>query len=170
MQRITITILFTCSQLMATSDKNDSIVNYVEQHGSQLAPSYSEVVCTDFVIKVLKHFTGVDKKMYSKVQIITPEPFKKLMKNKSEVPNGVCYALNSSGKGRYIPMEQAKRGDFVQFWNSFIGFNYSGHCGILDHIDYENKMIYMYSSHPQTDGFGLHVFDWPDYVVFARLY
>jgi hypothetical protein len=164
-------ILLSCVwlNLSAQSNSNDDVINYVEKHGAGLAPSYHQVVCTDFLIKVLKKFIPIDKRDYQRIQIITSQSINELIKAKSEVPNGVCYALNSSGKGKYVTLQEAKAGDFVQFWKGFLGFYTWGHCGVLDHIDHENHKIYMYSSHPQTDGFGLHVFDLPDYIVFARL-
>lgn len=158
-----------CCPFLAGASQNDSIVSYVKKHGPRLAPSYKEVVCTSFLVKVLEHFTKIDKTTYSRIQIITSQSINQLLEQKSEVPNGVCYALTSRGLGSYVNIKEAQAGDFVQFWNSFLGFYSSGHCGILDRIDEEQGKIYMYSSHPQTDGFGLHVFDMPDYVVFARL-
>lgn len=169
MNRIYLAAIIMFCPIFIRASQNDSIISYVKKHGYTLAPSYKEVVCTNFLVKVLQHFTKVDKITYQRIQIITSKPISQLLEQKSEIPNGVCYALTSKGLGKYVTLEEAKSGDFVQFWNSFFGIYSSGHCGILDHIDYDQKKIYMYSSHPQTDGFGLHVFDMPDYVVFARL-
>ncbi|SHH22355.1 hypothetical protein SAMN04488109_3240 [Chryseolinea serpens] len=150
-------------------DKNKAIVAYLEANGKQIAPNYKDVVCTEFVIKVIDHFTPLTKTEMNDIRIITNDDLRELIDANAPVIKGVQTALTHRDKGIKIESgEDARPGDFVQFWNIYNGKEY-GHCGIVMAIS-PNKTLTVYSSHPSTQGYGKQCFLWPDKLFFARLH
>lgn len=147
-------------------NKNKKIIEYIETRGKALAPSYEEVVCTDYVINVLSNFYKVSKQEKRDIQIITNEDLNRLLERDADVMKGVCNALLKSDRGIAVSRAEVQQGDFVQFWNVF-GNSCYGHCGIVKSID--RQQITIYSSHPMTNGFGIHTFQFPDKACFVRL-
>ena len=150
--------------------RNKQVIDTVLKYGPTISPSYAGSVCTEFVIGVLEHFIVLNKE--DKTNIRINQPRKSIddvylqMENGSPFPKGVVYALTHNGKG--IPVQDKKAvlpGDFVQFWYP----RSWGHCGIVEHLDLENNRMYLYSSFPSTDGYGVQEFDIPDYCYFVRL-
>ncbi|MDH4473359.1 MAG: hypothetical protein QE487_12195 [Fluviicola sp.] len=173
------TILFlflSCVSLLhaQTNDsippKNKQIIDTVLRYGEAISPTYQEAVCTEFVIGVLKHFITLSKEDIVNININQPrksiEDVYLQMENGSPFPKGVVHALTHNGKGEAITnLNEVKPGDFVQFWYP----RSWGHCGIVEHIDLEHKVVYLYSSFPSTDGYGIQPFDMPEYCYFVRL-
>lgn len=154
--------------LQQVPEKNQQIIRFLEEKGAAIAPVYNDVVCTEFVIKVIEHFTGLTKADRTGIRIITNDDLTELVRKEATIIKGVCTALVSGGKGTIITKpEDVRPGDFVQFWNLYYG-SASGHCGIVLDIIPE-KNITLYSSHPMTSGYGKQTFLWPDKVFFARL-
>jgi hypothetical protein len=148
--------------------KNKLIVNYIEANGDRLAPTYQGTVCTEFVIQVIDAFNPLTKKEKKDVRIITDQPLNEMIDRDDAIIKGVYTALVSGGKGMAIlDPADVKPGDFVQFWNTVYGSSW-GHCGIVKEID-PFASITMYSSHPATNGYGIHTFQWPDKIYFVRL-
>ena len=58
-------------------------------------------------------------------------------------------------------------GDFVQFWNAYLGIPY-GHCGVVFAVE-PYKSLTIYLSLPVTGGYGKQKYLWPDHVFFVRL-
>ena len=150
--------------------KNQQIIDTVLRYGKSISPTYQEAVCTEFVIGVLKHFIPLSKQDIVNININQPrksiEDVYQQMENGSPYPKGVVHALTSNGKGEAITnLADVRAGDFVQFWY----YRSWGHCGIVEHIDIENKVLYLYSSFPSTDGYGIQPFDMPEYCYFVRL-
>ena len=54
-------------------DRNREIIAFVESKGDMLAPNYDDVVCTEFVIKVIDNFDQLTAKEKNKIRIITPD-------------------------------------------------------------------------------------------------
>lgn len=104
----------------------------------------------------------------NKIRIITHEDIPMLLARESPVIKGVHTSLIEAFKGEEITEPGAVRpGDFVQFWNTYLGTPY-GHCGVVFDVEpYES--ITIYSSHPVTGGYGKQKFLWPDQVFFVRL-
>jgi hypothetical protein len=146
--------------------RNQEVIQYIEIQGKALAPSYTEIVCTDYVINVLSHFYPLSKTEKKAIQIITNEDLYDLIINEKPIIKGIYTALIQGGKGTPIAEEDVQAGDFVQFWN-ILGNHCYGHCGIVKSID--EQMLTLYSSHPMTDGFGIHTFRFPDRAYFVRL-
>jgi hypothetical protein len=148
--------------------KNQRIINFIEANGKTIAPDYNDVVCTEFVIKVIDKFSPLTPDEKNGIRILTNDDLGDLIKSESPVIKGVQTALVSGGKGTEIKrIEDVKPGDFVQFWNLYQGKEF-GHCGIVLEIN-PNETLTLYSSHPLTNGFGRQVYLWPDNVYFVRL-
>lgn len=146
--------------------KNQEILQYIENQGKTLAPTYQEVVCTDYVINVLSNFYNLSPQEKRGIQIITEENLHDLIESDAAVIKGVYTALTVSGKGIPVTREQVLPGDFVQFWN-VMGTGCYGHCGVIKSI--EDQEITLYSSHPITNGFGVHTYRMPHKAYFVRL-
>ncbi len=133
-----------------------------------LRPLISKTVCTEFVIQVIEAFHPLTKKEKKDIRIITDQPLVDMIERDDAIIKGVYTSLVSGGKGAAVsdPID-VKPGDFVQFWNTVYGSSW-GHCGIVKAI-VPSESITMYSSHPITNGYGIHTFDWPDKIYFARL-
>lgn len=148
--------------------RNKQIIEFVEANGGALAPDYRQVVCTEFVIKVIENFVPLTTSEANKIRIITDEDIPTLLMKESPVIKGVHTSLIQANKGvEVIHPEDVKPGDFVQFWNSYLGIPY-GHCGVVFSVE-SYKAISIYSSHPVTGGYGKQKFLWPDQIFFVRL-
>jgi hypothetical protein len=149
-------------------ERNKQIIEFVEANGEVLAPDYKQVVCTEFVIRVIEKFRSLTTSEKNKIRIITDEDIPALVMNESPIIKGVHTSLIEAGKGiEVIQPEDVKPGDFVQFWNSYLGIQY-GHCGVVFSVE-PYKRIAIYSSHPATGGYGKQKFLWPDHIFFVRL-
>lgn len=149
-------------------EKNRKILTYVEANGKSVAPEYDQVVCTEFLIKVLDTFGPLTKQEKRDIRIITDANLNDLIDNDAPVIKGVQNALVKSGKG--IVIEDPSKvlpGDLVQFWDRFYGSPW-GHCGIVSQIE-PGETLTLHSSHPFTGGYGIQTFNWPDKVFFVRL-
>jgi hypothetical protein len=147
---------------------NKQIIDFVEANGRELAPNYDEVVCTEFVIKVIDKFQKLSNEEKDGIRIITTQDIGDLIINESSIVKGVQSALAKSDKGTEIlNNEDVQPGDFVQFWNIYQGKEY-GHCGVILSID-PNHSLTVYSSHPITAGYGKQKYLWPDKLFFVRL-
>lgn len=148
--------------------KNKRIIEYVEANGDLIAPTYQKAVCTEFVIQVIEAFNPLTKKERKDIRIITDRALNEMIKQDDDIIKGVYTALVSGGKGNAVSdPRDVQPGDFVQFWNTSYGWSW-GHCGIVKAIVLSESII-LYSSHPMTNGYGTHTFDWPDKIYFARL-
>lgn len=148
--------------------KNKRIIQFIETKGKEIAPTYKDVACTEFVIKVINNFDSLSVNEKNNIRIITNKELDSLIDNESPIVKGVQTALLNSNKGiRVDKIEDVKPGDFVQFWNLYQGKEY-GHCGVVFDID-PNKSITLYSSHPLTDGYGKQAYLWPDKLYAVRL-
>jgi len=149
---------------------NCQVLDTAMIYGRAISPSYESSVCTEFVIGVLGHFMELTSEDTINIRIDQPrENLKEVYKqieNGSPYPTGVVHALVSKGKGEAILDRNAVLpGDFVQFWYP----NSWGHCGIVSKIDVENKVLWLHSSYPSTEGYGVQPFHMPDYCHFVRL-
>jgi len=156
------------TSLQAIPEKNQQILRLIKRKGASFAPTYESAVCTEFLIKVIVPFTPLSKSEMNAIRILTKEPLSTLIEKDAPVIKGVQTALEKSGKGIRIDIvENVKPGDFVQFWNSWFGYPW-GHCGVVVSL-VPHKSITMYSSHPNTNGFGKQTFLWPEKTYFVRL-
>ena len=145
--------------------KNKNVLDYVKLKGWEISPTYPSAVCTELVIGVLNHFLNLDSLDKSRIRIITTDDVFQLIRDSSDVPKGVYYALIEKGVGiPILKLEDVKPGDFVQFW-----YESWGHCGIVESVDcIKNKMM-LHSSFPSTNGYGIQQFEIPSYCFFVRL-
>jgi hypothetical protein len=149
-------------------EKNKKILALVEARGKEIAPHYHDVVCTEFVIKVINEFDPLTKKEKKDIRIITDDNLNDLIDREAPVIKGVQTALINGGKGIIVDdPTKVLPGDFVQFWDTIYGIAY-GHCGIVSEID-PLKSLTLHSSHPFTGGYGIQKFPWPQKVFFVRL-
>jgi hypothetical protein len=149
---------------------NQQVLDTAIRYGRIISPTYESAVCTEFVIGILGHFIELTSEDTINIRIDQPRANLKevyqQMKNGSPYPTGVVHALVSKGKGiEVINFTQVFPGDFVQFWYP----NSWGHCGIVSKIDSENKVMWLHSSYPSTNGYGIQPFPIPDYCHFVRL-
>lgn len=156
--------------LSALPQWNQQVLDTAVQYGRVISPSYESAVCTEFVIGVLGHFMALTQQDTINIRIDQPRTSIKevyqQIENGSPYPKGVVYALTSSGKGVEITdRNEVLAGDFVQFWYP----NSWGHCGIVERIDVENKVLWLHSSYPSTSGYGIQPFHMPEYCHFVRL-
>ena len=175
MRFLLVIIVFGWSTLAsAQSDslplRNRQVIDTILRYGPSISPTYAEAVCTEFVIGVLKHFISLSKEDLTNIRINQPrkslEDVYTQMENGSPYPKGVYYALTHNGKGTPVTDKtHVLPGDFVQFWYP----RSWGHCGIVEHLDLENNVMYLYSSFPSTDGYGIQEFEIPEYCFFVRL-
>ena len=153
--------------LSALPEKNKQIIQFVENDGNKLAPTYDGTVCTEFVIKVIKQFSQLSSSEENIVRIITTKNLDSLIQTEDPVIKGVQTALITNLKGVEISSDEVQPGDFVQFWNTYRDTPY-GHCGIVFDVK-PTKTITVCSSHPLTRGYGKQEFLWPDKIYFVRL-
>ena len=148
--------------------KNKRIVELIETNGKEIAPTYQDVACTEFVIKVIDNFAPLTRGEKNDIRIITNNKLDSLINNESPIIRGVQTALLNGDKGiRIDKIEDLKPGDFVQFWNLYQDKEY-GHCGVVFDIN-PKTTITLYSSHPLTDGYGKQAYLWPDKLYAVRL-
>lgn len=149
---------------------NQQVLDTAIKYGRVISPSYESAVCTEFVIGVLGHFMPLTPEDTINIRIDQPradikEVYRQI-ENGSPYPKGVVHALVSKGKGIEIThINEVLAGDFVQFWYP----NSWGHCGIVERIDVENKVLWLHSSYPSTSGYGVQPFHMPEYCHFVRL-
>jgi hypothetical protein len=149
-------------------EKNQKLLAYIEANGRTVAPDYHEVVCTEFVIKVLDAFEPLTKQEKKDIRIITEDDLTELINADAAIIKGVQTALVKAGKGVVIDdPDKVLPGDLVQFWDTFYGGAW-GHCGVVSQIE-PNKTLTLHSSHPFTGGYGIQTFNWPEKVFFVRL-
>lgn len=149
---------------------NQKVLDTAITYGRIISPTYESSVCTEFVIGVLGHFMDLNSEDTVNIRIDQPRANLKevylQIKNDSPYPKGVVHALVLKGKGVEISdLYQVLPGDFVQFWYP----NSWGHCGIVAKIDVENKVLWLHSSYPSTEGYGVQPFHMPVYSRFVRL-
>jgi hypothetical protein len=160
---------FVEASLFEIPPRNKQVIAFIESDGSRIAPSYQEAVCTEFVIAVIGEFYTLTKQEKQAIRIITDDPVEELIEQDAPIVKGVQTALISGRKGKLITdLTQILPGDFVQFWNIPFGLSANGHCGIVKEIE-PRESITLYSSHPVTNGYGIHKFSWPDKAYFVRL-
>jgi len=165
--------LWGTSQKDSTTDPpllNCQVLDTVLIYGRTISPTYESAVCTEFVIGVLGHFIPLTSEDTINIRIDQPrESIKDIyrqMESGSPYPKGVVHALVSKGIGVEITdRNEVLPGDFVQFWYP----NSWGHCGIVAKIDVENKFLWLHSSYPSTEGYGVQPFHMPEYCHFVRL-
>lgn len=156
--------------LMRLPSLNQQVLDTAILYGRKISPTYEGAVCTEFVIGVLGHFMELTSADTVNIRIDQPRANLKeiyqQIQNGSPYPKGVVYALTENGRGIEITdRNQVLPGDFVQFWYP----NSWGHCGIVARIDVENKVLWLHSSYPSTEGYGIQPFHMPDYCHFVRL-
>lgn len=145
--------------------KNREILDFVRLRGREISPTYPSAVCTELVIGVLNNFLPLTTEDKSRIRIITKDDVFQLIRDSSDIPKGVYYALITKGSGiPILKIEDVKPGDFVQFW-----YDSWGHCGIVESIDCLTKKMSLHSSFPSTNGYGIQEFDIPNYCFFVRL-
>ncbi|MNK02221.1 hypothetical protein D3C87_200410 [compost metagenome] len=149
---------------------NQQVLDTAITYGRLISPSYESAVCTEFVIGVLGHFMELTPADTVNIRIDQPRANLKevyqQIQNGSPYPKGVVHALTENGKGIEITdRNRVLPGDFVQLWYP----NSWGHCGIVARIDVENKVLWLHSSYPSTEGYGIQPFHMPDYCHFVRL-
>lgn len=149
---------------------NQQVLDIATKYGKLISPTYESSVCTEFVIGVLGHFMDLTSEDTINIRIDQPrENLKEVyhqIESGSPYPTGVVHALVSKGKGiEILDRNQVLPGDFVQFWYP----NSWGHCGIVAKMDVENKVLWLHSSYPSTEGYGIQPFHMPEYTKFVRL-
>jgi hypothetical protein len=148
--------------------RNKQVIAFVEANGVNLAPDYQQVKCTDFVVRVIERFVALSEEERNQINIITNEDLNTLIENESAIIKGVQTSLIRGSKGiEIIGLDDVRPGDFVQFWNEYLGTPY-GHCGVIFDVEPYHS-ISLYSSHPLTHGYGKQKYMWPDKVFFVRL-
>lgn len=149
--------------------KNNQILQFVQNFGSSIAPTYQSSVCTEYLIEVLTPHCRLNNQLKNTLRIITEKDLDSLLEVNSPVTKGVFTALTESNQATPIlDLEDAKAGDIVQFWDQFTGKTY-GHCGILRAIDIDKGIMSLYSSSPKTDGHGQQLYPITEHLFIARL-
>lgn len=148
--------------------RNQQIIDTVQVYGPSISPTYEAAVCTEFVLGILDHFVELSHQdsIHVRIDLEDGQDVYELIAEGSALPTGVYYALVHNGMG--IPVDDirdVKPGDFAQFWY----YRSWGHCGIVHHIDRANQVMWLYSSYPSTNGYGIQPFQIPDYCYFVRL-
>lgn len=150
-------------------DKNQLICDYAEKNGHKIAPTYRKAVCTEYLIQTLEPFHPLSELEKNRIRIVTKQDLGGLLANNSDIIKGVQYALTKSGAGVKVNnLEDAKAGDLIQFWNTFLG-RPIGHCGILRGYDKDKGLISLYSSAIKTNGHGTQLYMVPDQYYIVRL-
>ncbi len=141
------------------------LIDTAIQYGPEISSSYEKAVCTEFLIQVIEKIqplSAVDKK---RIRIITEQEIQALLRQNSPIPKGVYFAFTANQKGRAIDdLKDVLAGDLVQFW-----YENWGHCGIVKSIDPDKKAMYLYSSFPSTNGYGIQRFEIPEDAFFVRV-
>lgn len=149
-------------------EKNLAIIKYAEAVGDSLAPTYNTAVCTEYLVKILEHFTPLTKKDKRLINIVDADTLVESIYADEARIRGVQTALVKSKKGISIEdPDMVRPGDLVQFWNVFFNVP-KGHCGIvLDLVP--NRYITLISSSKRTEGHGVQTYYWPEKAYFVRL-
>lgn len=153
------------SEINKIPEKNKLVICTVKEFGPKISPTYEKAVCTEMVIQILEKIQPLNTVDKQRIRIITDENIQQLLKDNSDIPKGVYFALIKKGVG--IPIDNINEvceGDFVQFWTETWG-----HCGIIKSIDIKNNEMELYSSFPSTQGYGIQKFSISHYVYFVRL-
>lgn len=150
--------------------RNQQVLDTVMKYGRKISPTYEDAVCTELVIGVLSHFFSLTEEDKMNIRIDQPreslEDVYRAMEAGLPEPKGVVNALVLNGKGIAIEnWSDVLPGDFVQFWYP----RSWGHCGIVESIDLEKRLMLLHSSFPTTSGYGIQEFQIPDYCFFVRL-
>jgi hypothetical protein len=145
--------------------KNQMLIDTAIRYGPEISSSYEKAVCTEFLIQVIEKIqslSAVDKK---RIRIITEQEIQALLRQNSPIPKGVYFTFTANQKGRAIDdLKDVLAGDLVQFW-----YESWGHCGIVKSIDPDKKEMYLYSSFPSTNGYGIQRFEIPEDAFFVRV-
>lgn len=150
------------------SNKNKLVLLTAEKYGKAISPTYEQAVCTEFVIGVLDKLEKITKATKQQVRIITNESLDSLYRSDARILKGVVCALEDAKLGEEISLNEAKAGDFFQFWDYYNGQIF-GHCGILRGFDNNKVLMSAYSSAPSTNGFGIQTYVVPEKIFFVRL-
>lgn len=134
--------------------KNTQLLEYLEKNGKSLAPTYEKANCVEFLDKVLTSFSKIDEKTSERIYINydLKRVEKLLLRGDSTIVSGVCWALISCNKARWVSPSDVKVGDIVQYWSTDMGFT-NGHCGVICGEDKTGYLLY--SSHQDSKGFGV---------------
>ena len=123
--------------------RNKQVIEFVEASGVNLAPDYQQVKCTDFVVRVIEKFVPLSKSERNQINIVTNEDLNTLIENESAIIKGVQTSLIQGSKGiEIVDLEDVRPGDFVQFWNEYLGTPY-GHCGIIFDVEPYHSNIFI---------------------------
>ena len=151
--------------LLEIPKKNKLIVDNVKKYGPEISSTYEKAVCTELLIKILEKTQVLNKTDKKRIRIITNQNIQELLKQDSNIPKGVYFALIEKGIGNPIDnKEEILEGDLVQFWTETWG-----HCGIVKSINLDKNEMALYSSFPSTNGYGIQKFNIPKYSFFVRL-
>ena len=151
--------------LLEIPKKNKLIVDNVKKYGPEISSTYEKAVCTELLIKILEKTQVLNKTDKKRIRIITNQNIQELLKQDSNIPKGVYFALIEKGIGNPIDnKEEILEGDLVQFWTETWG-----HCGIVKSINLDKNEMELYSSFPSTNGYGIQKFNIPKYSFFVRL-
>ncbi len=149
-------------------ERNLAIIKYAAAVGDSLAPTYNTAVCTEYLIKIIEHFTPLTSKDKRLINIVDADTLIESINADELKIRGVQTALVKSKKGKSIEDPYlVKPGDMVQFWNVFFD-EAKGHCGIVLDIE-PNRFITLISSSKRTEGHGVQTYYWPEKAYFVRL-
>ncbi len=152
-------------KIIVTPEKNKLIVNTVKKYGAEIAPTYEKAVCTEFVIQILEKIQALNDIDRNRIRIRTDKNIQELLKEGSNIPKGIYFALIEKGIGIPIDnIDEVCEGDFVQFWAE----NW-GHCGIVKTISPDINEMQLYSSFTSTNGYAIHRFNLTKHTYFVRL-
>lgn len=161
----------TVKQIVDLKDipaKNLAILKYAEAVGDSLAPTYNSAVCTEYLVKILEHFTKLSSMDKRIINIVGIDTLLEAINADAPGIRGVQTALYKSKKGTIIEdPNEVKPGDLVQFWNIYWDVP-RGHCGIV--LDLQpNRYMTLISSSKSTEGHGVQTYYWPEKAYFVRM-
>jgi hypothetical protein len=153
-------ILFSlCSTLLLGNNiiqqsPKSSFIDFVEQQGKTLAPSYEKRNCVQFMDAILKEYLNINKNTSERIYIKHDLEFLKKLyyKGDTAIISGVCAALVDCHKADWVSLKDIKRGDVIQYWTDNGFFN--GHCGIYWDADMSGNFL-LKGSHPDSHGYGV---------------
>lgn len=151
-----------------SSGRNAQVIDTVERYGPLISPTYEQAVCTEMVLGILNKFLTLthEDTIRVRIELEQGQDVYELIQTGSAIPTGVYYALINKEAGTSVDkLADVLPGDFVQFWY----YRSWGHCGIVHHIDSAKKVVWLYSSYPSTNGYGIQPFEIPQYCFFVRL-
>jgi len=152
MPKITFLILFFITH--SIWGQKPTFYDFCQINGPQIAPTYEQVNCVQFLDQALKKYLQINDPVltkyiyinYSKEVIHSAIP-----ENNIAILGGVSYGLVRGGYATWVELKDIKRGDIVQYW-SVEGF-INGHCGVFDSYDKFGNMILL-GSHIDSKGYG----------------